>query len=46
LPIPLKNYKKINFDQIDHTLRTKGIYAVLESNDKILLEEGLGYSKE
>ena len=45
LPIPIKGFEKLNFDEVDKLVRENNLEAVLEKNDKILLEEGLGLTK-
>lgn len=45
LPIPLVNEEKLDLAEIDSLLRTKGIEAVLDITDQILLIEGMGLSE-
>jgi len=46
LPLPLVGSEKLDLDEIDRLLRTKGIEAVLEITDQVLLVEGLGLSQK
>jgi len=46
LPIPGTNLNRLDIDKSDELLRTEGVYSVLELHDKILLEDGLGLTKE
>lgn len=43
LPIPHRNRNNIDFEEIDKLIRKNEIYQVLDINDKILLQDGLGY---
>lgn len=45
LPLPLVNEEKLDLAEIDDLLRTRGIEAVLDRTDQILLIEGLGLSQ-
>lgn len=45
LPIPMKGSEKLNFNDIDKLIRRNSLEAVLEKNDKILLERNLGLKK-
>ena len=44
LTLPLAGSEKLDLSEIDNLLRTRGIDAVLEITDQVLLVEGLGMS--
>ena len=44
--IPMRNARQLNLNWIDHNLRTGNINEILEENDRILLEEGCGFTKD
>jgi adenine-specific DNA-methyltransferase len=46
LPIPLQNVASLDIQEIDQVLRTKGIQAVLDITNRILLVDGLGLSRQ
>ncbi len=44
LPLPLVGAEHLCLDDLDTLLRSKGIYAVLDITDRLLLQEGMGLS--
>lgn len=46
LKIPVKNSKRLDLRKIDKNIMNNAIESILEENDKILLEEGIGLNKK
>ena len=46
LKIPVINSKRLDLRKIDKNIMNNTIESILEENDKILLEEGMGLNKE
>ena len=44
LPLPLVGAEHLCLDDLNTLLRSKGIYAVLDITDRLLLQEGMGLS--
>lgn len=46
LPLPLKGAEKLDLEEIDDLIRKDDIESVLSITDKVLLEDGLGFSQK